>query len=106
MIEEHYRLQLLAPPQPEYAFQAQLMAIYEFDCTDALREISNPALVVTGTEDVLIPAANSIFLAENLGNAELIEIPGAGHALHVECREFLNQAAHLFYQKHLGAGSR
>ena len=106
VIEEHYRLQLLAPPQPEYAFQAQLMAIYEFDCTDALREINNPALVVTGTQDVLIPAANSIFLAENLGNAELLEIPGAGHALHVECREFLNQAAHLFYQKYLGAGSR
>lgn len=105
-IEEHYRLQLLAPPQPEYAFQAQLMAIYQFDCSDALREINNPALVLTGTQDVLIPAANSIFLAENLGNAELLEIPGAGHSLHVECREFLNQAVHLFYQKHLGAGSR
>src|SRR5208337_2983777 len=29
-IEEHYRLELLAPLQPEYAFQAQLTAIYLF----------------------------------------------------------------------------
>ena len=88
-----------------YAFagRPQLMAIYKFDCTDALGEISNPALIVTGTEDVIIPAANSSYLAENLGNAELLEIPGAGHALHIECRDLLNQAAHLFYQKHLTA---
>jgi pimeloyl-ACP methyl ester carboxylesterase len=105
VIEEHYRMQLLSFLQPEYAFQAQLMAIYRFDCTDALREINNPALIVTGTQDVLIPPANSTYLAGQLPNAELIEIPGAGHALHVECRHFLNQVAHHFYQKHSGAGS-
>ena len=99
-IEEHYRRLLLAPLQPEYAFNAQLTAIYLFDCTDALAKISNPALVVTGTEDVLIPPANSIYLAEHLPKAELIQIPGAGHALHVECRDILNRAAHRFYQKH------
>jgi pimeloyl-ACP methyl ester carboxylesterase len=101
-IEEHYRLELLAPLQPEYAFQAQLTAIYLFDCTDALAKISNPALVVTGTEDVLIPPANSTYLAEHLPNAELIQIRGAGHALHVECRDILNRATHRFYRKHLG----
>ena len=106
VIGEHYRMQLLALLQPEYALQAQLTAIYRFDCTDALREISNPALVVTGTQDVLIPPANSTYLAGNLPNAELIQIPGAGHALHVECRDFLNKAAHRFYQKYLGVGSR
>ena len=95
-IEEHYRLQLLAPLQPEYAFQAQLTAIYLFDCTDALAEISNPALVVTGTEDVLIPPANSIYLAQHLPDAELIQIPGAGHALHVECRGFSQPGRSLF----------
>jgi pimeloyl-ACP methyl ester carboxylesterase len=72
-----------------------------FDCTEALAKISNPTLVVTGTEDVLIPPANSIYLAEHLPKAELMQIPGAGHALHVECRDILNRAAHRFYQKHL-----
>jgi len=103
VIEEHYRVQLMAPLQPMYAFQAQLMAIHLFDCTEALREISTPALVVTGTEDTLIAPANSTYLAKHLPNAELIEIPGAGHALHVECRDFLNRTAHRFYQKHLGS---
>ena len=102
VIEEHYRVQLLAPLQPEHAFQAQLTAIYLFDCTEALAKISNPTLVVTGTEDVLIPPGNSIYLAEHLPGAELIQIPGAGHALHVECRDMLNRAAHSFYRKHLG----
>jgi 3-oxoadipate enol-lactonase len=102
VIEEHYRLQLLAPLQPEYAFEAQLSAIYQFDCTDALAKISNPTLVVTGTEDVLIPPANSIYLAEHLPKTELIQIPGAGHSLHVECRDILNGACHRFYQKYLG----
>jgi pimeloyl-ACP methyl ester carboxylesterase len=98
-IVEHYRVQLLAPVQPEHAFQAQLSAIYQFDCTEALEKIKNPVLIVTGTQDVLVPAANSDYLAARLPNSELIKIPGAGHALHVECRDFLNQAAHSFYQK-------
>ena len=101
-IEEHYRRLLLTPLQPEQAFQAQLIAIDKFDCTDALEKIGTPALVVTGTEDVLIPPANSTYLAGRLPNAELIQIPGAGHSLHVECRDILNGAAHRFYQKHLG----
>ncbi len=101
VIEEHYRVELLAPLQPVYAFQAQLTAISLFDCTDALAKISIPTLVVTGTEDVLIPPANSIYLAGHLPNAELIQIPGAGHSLHVECRDMLNGACHRFYQKHL-----
>jgi 3-oxoadipate enol-lactonase len=105
VINEHYRMQLLAPLQPEYAFQAQLTAIYLFDCTNALARINNPALVVTGTEDVLIPPANSTYLAGRLPNAELMQIRGAGHALHVECRDSLNRAAHRFYRKHPGENS-
>ena len=100
-IEAHYRSLLKAPAQPEYAFQAQVGAVVQFDCTSALSEIGNPILVVTGTEDILIPPANSKFLAGRLPNCELIEIAGAGHCLHVECRDFLNRTVHSFYQKHL-----
>ena len=102
VVEEYIRTQLLAPAQPRYAFLAQLQAIGPFDCTDALAQIRNPALIITGTEDVLIPPVNSNYLAEHLPNAELVVIRGAGHALHVECRDFLNRAALAFYQKHQG----
>lgn len=101
-IEEHYRSELKAPLQPEYAFEAQVTAIRRFDCTDAVAQIRTPALVVTGTEDVLVPPANSTWLAAHLPNARLITIPGAGHALHVECRDFLNRIAHGFYREGLG----
>jgi pimeloyl-ACP methyl ester carboxylesterase len=99
-IKDQHRMQLLAPVQPGYAFDAQLRAIPVYDCTDALKDIATPALVVAGTEDVLVPAANAAYLAGHLPNAELIEIPGAGHALHVECRDFLNRSAHGFYGRH------
>jgi 3-oxoadipate enol-lactonase len=99
-VKDQHRMQLLAPVQPGYAFEAQLRAIPAFDCTDALGDITTPALVVAGDQDVLIPAANAIYLAQHLPNAELIQIPGAGHALHVECRDFLNRSAHDFYRKH------
>lgn len=101
VIEEHYLQQISVPAQPWYAFQAQLAAIDRFDRTADLKEIKIPALVVTGTEDVLVPPANSNYLASKLPNSELLRIPGAGHALHVECRDFLNRAAHDFYRKHL-----
>lgn len=98
-IRDQHRLQLLAPIQPGYAFEAQLGAIAAFDATDALDGITTPALVVAGTEDALVPAANATWLAGHLPNAELIEIPGAGHALHVECRDLLNRSTHDFYHK-------
>ncbi len=104
-IERHYRVQLMAPLQPEYAFQAQLMAIYQFDCTRSLGKIQNPALIITGTEDVLIPPQNALYLAKHLPNSELVQIPGAGHALHVECRDLLNRTAHAFFKEQLGENS-
>jgi pimeloyl-ACP methyl ester carboxylesterase len=100
-IEEFISAQLLTPAQPRRAFFAQLHAITCYDSTVELAQVRNPALIVTGTEDVLIPPANSTYLAEHLPNAELISIPGAGHSLHFECRDFINRTAHAFYQKHL-----
>ena len=44
-----------------------------------LRRIHQPALVVNGIEDVMIPIANSYRLAENLPNAVLLTYPDSGH---------------------------
>ncbi|MCE5334171.1 MAG: alpha/beta hydrolase [Desulfobacteraceae bacterium] len=100
VIEEYYKAQLTSPKQPEHGLIGQLMAIQRFDCTSALENIHNPALVVTGTEDIVVPPVNSRFLSQNLPNAQLIELPGAGHAIFAECRDTLNEMAHHFYQKH------
>ena len=100
-----YRQAQLSPPlQPDHAFRAQLAAIAGFDCSQRLDRIKAPTLVVTGSRDVLVPRENAYFLAQNIASARLVEIQGAGHALHVECRDRLNELAHGFFQERVRQG--
>ena len=46
-----------------------------------LPNISKPTLVMTGTEDVTIPAANSLIIAGKIPGAWLVQIKDAGHAV-------------------------
>jgi pimeloyl-ACP methyl ester carboxylesterase len=48
---------------------------------DNLSKISNPTLVITGTDDVVVPSANSLIIAEKIPGAWLVQIKDAGHAL-------------------------
>jgi pimeloyl-ACP methyl ester carboxylesterase len=49
-------------------------------CDDLLR-ISNPTLVITGTDDVVVPSDNSLVIAGKIPGAWLVQIKDAGHAL-------------------------
>ncbi len=58
---------------------------------ERLAEVQMPALVVTGDDDRIVPTEDSIRLAEDLPNAELVIIPNCGHIPHEECpAEFLD----------------
>ena len=46
-----------------------------------LPNISKPTLVMTGTEDVTIPAANSLIIAEKIPGAWLVQMKNAGHQI-------------------------
>ena len=46
---------------------------------DYLREITQPALVINGSHDVIIYTANSLILQRNLPNAQLILYPDSNH---------------------------
>ena len=46
-----------------------------------LAGIGSPTLVITGTEDTVVPAINSHIISKRIPRAERIEIPGAGHGL-------------------------
>lgn len=48
---------------------------------DELAKISNPVLIITGTEDIAVPSANSLILAEKIPGAWLVNIEGGGHGL-------------------------
>ena len=46
-----------------------------------LSNISKPTLIITGTEDVAVPAANSLILVQKIPGAWLVQIKGGGHGL-------------------------
>jgi len=52
-----------------------------------LPSVRTPALVVTGTEDAVIPPENSGLLAKRIPGARLIRFPDAGHGLQYQCPE-------------------
>lgn len=95
-VEVYKAVQIHAPWQPQEAFFSQLAAIQDFDATHGLPHLHVATLVVTGTEDVLVPAANAHLLAQLLPHAILVELEGAGHAIHAECRDTLNAVIHDF----------
>ena len=51
---------------------------------ERLSEFTLPVLVITGDDDRIVPTADSIRLAGELPNAELVVIPAAGHVPHEE----------------------
>jgi pimeloyl-ACP methyl ester carboxylesterase len=50
-----------------------------------LKDVRQPVLVITGDDDRIVPTAESIRLADELPDAELVVIPACGHVPHEEC---------------------
>jgi len=50
-----------------------------------------PVTVIAGESDRLVPLAQSQELAEQIPGAELVQVPGAGHAVILERPEFVNR---------------
>lgn len=61
-----------------------------------LRNIRQPALVVNGVDDEMIPVSNSYRLAENLPNAVLLVYPDAGHGSLFQYHESFGRQAAAF----------
>ncbi|TDA69798.1 MAG: alpha/beta hydrolase [Clostridia bacterium] len=63
-----------------------------FDCRQELERIVVPSLIIVGSEDRMTPVKYSSYLAENLAEARLTVIPGAGHMVMLEKPEETNMA--------------
>ena len=61
-----------------------------------LTKISKPTLVITGTEDVAVPAANSLILAQKIPGAWLVQIKGGGHGLMYQYPDIFNKVLQTF----------
>jgi 3-oxoadipate enol-lactonase len=88
---------ILLQAQPEN-FAAQVAAI--LDAVDEprfeLATVAAPALVITGSQDLLTPLGDAEELAELLPAARLEELRGAGHALMVEAPHAFTRAVQAF----------
>lgn len=65
-----------------WAFTA---ASQESDLAQQLEELTLPVLVITGDDDRIVPTEESIRLADELPNAELVVIEACGHVAQAEC---------------------
>jgi 3-oxoadipate enol-lactonase len=80
----------LEQPTAYETIEAHVRACYGFyDSACQVERIAEPALVVHGDEDLIVPVENGRRLAERLPNAEYVELPGRGHNLMLEDPEAL-----------------
>ena len=82
------------------AVARQMAAILGHSTLSRLDRIRCPTLVVTGTDDRLVPAINSRVLHARIRDARLVELPGAGHVFPLE-RE--DETVQLLEEHFLGA---
>ena len=79
------------------AWEAQAAALAEFNLSDALYEVTVPALVVHGTADAVCPVESGQALAEGLPRGEFAPVEGAGHLAHVEASKTVNDRLLAFF---------
>jgi pimeloyl-ACP methyl ester carboxylesterase len=79
-------------PHPAEEVARRALGIRGFDAWADLPRIRVPTLVVTGSDDALVPPANSRLLAERIPGAELVVVPDAGHVFFCEQAEATNRA--------------
>lgn len=100
VLDDYRQQQQEAPVQPEHAFQAQYGAVLDFDFSQRLTRLGVPSLVITGSQDILVPPENSRIMADKIPVSALKELPETGHALHVEQTEAFNHELDAFFWRH------
>jgi pimeloyl-ACP methyl ester carboxylesterase len=100
-LERKHRRKDRSPEVTEISAAAQLQAIAKSNektdgVLDYLAEIHHPALVVDGSNDLIIPTVNGFILQQHLPNAQLIIYPDSNHAPCYQYPELFLAHASLF----------
>jgi pimeloyl-ACP methyl ester carboxylesterase len=67
-------------PKENIQHQAETTYSWKGSC-DRLSSMTQPTLVIVGTDDIVRPPANSIILVQKIPGAWLVQIKGGGHGL-------------------------
>ena len=78
-------------PTSAATFAAHCFAASTHNVTRHLRKIRCPAVIVSGSDDALIPLRNAEVLAREIPGAELEVIPDTGHAVFAEDRDLVRR---------------
>jgi pimeloyl-ACP methyl ester carboxylesterase len=95
-------IRVYADPRARTAFLAslrQVVAERPGPFWGSMRRVRQPALVVVGDRDRLVPTRLGIRLAENLPNAELLILPEVGHVPQFEAPEETLAAVRAFLDR-------
>lgn len=83
----------LANRMARSGFLGQLSALASFAVEPRLPQLAAPTLLVTGTDDALMPPENTDALAARIAGAQVVRIEGAGHMFWIEQQELA--ASHI-----------
>ena len=93
---------LWAAPLPAHARRLHYQASEMHNAWDSLPGITNPTLVIHGTDDQVNLPSNAHLLAQRIAGAELHLLPGARHGYFEEMREASFAAVRDFLLRHSG----
>ena len=88
-------------PTPPESIQKQSQAMGgqwgQVGVYDRLPTIKSPTMLLTGTDDILTPAQNSLLMVQQIPNAWLTQFQGGGHGVQFQCPEaFSNTVLNFF----------
>ncbi len=101
-VAEDLRVARAQPDRP-VGGRRQWEAMVGWDAYDRLPANTSPTLVLHGTEDRMIAAANAEILAGAIPGAELVWLEGAGHVYNWEQPERADGAVLDFIRRHADA---
>jgi 3-oxoadipate enol-lactonase len=91
VVERYQEVSGKFPPSPQIMAH-QFEAIQGHDSWEELVHIEVPTLVITGSEDILVPPENSSILAERIPGARLCVVDGGAHQFLLERADDFNRA--------------
>jgi len=88
---------------PEASYRGCMLALLGFDQRQALKDISVPTLVLSGSKDNNAPAPMMAKMASFIPSASYVEVEGAGHLLNLERPSAFNAALDRFLKARAAA---
>ena len=85
---------------PEATYRASMLALLGFDQRAALKNITVPTLVLSGTRDKNAPAPMMVKMASYISSASYVELEGVGHLANLERPAAFDAALDSFLKTH------